>query len=160
MTNRNRSSLIALSLAVVLFLGIVPREVEARADLIIEGRVLGFDLYTIKPTSYPGLMYPVLVKVAKVLEGEERSQYVLVLFESLEKDFALQNFGLDKASTFKLKRQIFCDQKIASLMYPGLTLQNGKVIETSQTFTLVNGVYKGSLPLKKKIPCYVVTDDN
>ena len=129
---------------------------QATTDLIVNGNVLGYNLYTIKPTSNPGLMYPALVRVTRVVEGEEKSPHILVLFESLKEEFALEIFGLDKTSTFKLKRQAFCDKKIESLMYPGLTLENGKQVTTPQTFTLVRGVSKKSLPLKKKIPCYFI----
>jgi hypothetical protein len=161
MVNRNRVAFSSISLALlVLFFANLSLKVEARADLIIEGNVLGYNLYSIKSSSNPGLMYPALVKVTKVLEGEEKSQYILLLFGIGDRGFAAENFGLNKTLTFKLKRQTFCDKKINSLMYPGLTLVNGKIVETSQTFTLVPGVDKESLPLKRKIPCYFVSQEN
>jgi len=145
-------------LTISTLLGIVSPKVEARTQLVIEGNVLGYNLYANKPVSLP-MLYPSLVRITKILKGKEKSQYVLVLFSGLKKDFAMDKFGPDKILKFELERQTFCDNRIGNLMYPGLTLDdNGKVIETSQTFTLVPGVVKKSLPLKKKVPCYVISE--
>ena len=105
-------------------------------------------------------MYPALLRVTKVVNWNEKSQYVLILFQGLEKDSAVREFGRNKLATFKLKRRTFCDARIDSLLNPGLAIDNGKIVNSSQTFTLVPGVSKESLPLRKKVPCYFVANDN
>jgi hypothetical protein len=129
--------------------------VTGKTNLEVEGNVLGYNLYLIKPTNK--LFYPAVVKVKNVIQGTEKSEYIYVLLYSLDKDYAEENFGANKISTFKLERQKFCDIKIKNLLYAGQTIENGKIVETSQTFTLVLGVESKSLPLKKIIPCYIVS---
>ena len=142
---------------VILVIVASARFVDAGSKLVVEGNVLGYDLYLIRPTSYPGLLYPVLFKVTKVIKGDEKSSYILVWFENLKRDFAIREFGLNKISSFTLERQTSCKRKIKSLMYKGRTLDDlGRIIEADQTFTLVPGIDKKSLPLEKKIPCYMM----
>jgi len=150
------SILVAL---VILVLSSFSTKSEAKTDLVIEGKVLGYELYSVRLFTYP-VKYPVLVKVTKIINGSEKSEYILILFDTLKKEFAIKEFGANKFPVFKLERQVRCDQKINNLFHPGFVIdENGREVETSQTFTLVSGVDKKLLPLKKKIPCYYISQD-
>jgi hypothetical protein len=146
--------LLVVSAQFILFLGINSSAASAQTDLVVEGNVLGYNLYTVRPSGFDGITFPVLLKVRKITEGKERSEYIVVLLTNLDKSFAEENFGLNKTLTFKLYRKSFCDKKLKNLMYPGLTLKDGMVVKTSQTFILAPGVEKKMLPLNKVIPCY------
>ncbi len=139
-----------------VFLSLGSTTMLAQTALVVEGKVVGYEPYTIKPFGGP-LAHPLLFRVTKVLEGSEKSEFIIINFwkTSVDRSYASEHFGLDRALTFKLERQTFCDKKIKGLMRPGLTRDDGKVIKASQTFTLVPGIEKVSLPLNKQVPCYL-----
>lgn len=95
------------------------------------------------------------LKVAKVVEGVEKSEYIMVLLHNLYKEYAEENFGLDKITTLKIKRQNYCGTKIKYFFRSGSTIENGRLVKSPPSFTLVPGVEKETLPLKKKNPCYL-----
>lgn len=127
------------------------------AELVVEGNVLGYELNAVKSFNMDGFFYeyPTLFKITKVLEGEEKAQYIIVLLKPLTKEYAEETFGLDKVTTFRLVRRINYVKKIKELLHSGFTIENRKLVKTPQTFTFVSGIEKGSLPLKEKISCYV-----
>lgn len=142
----------------VFFFGMNLTKIAAQTEIAVKGNVLGYELYKVKSTTIP-MLHPVLLKVTEVVDGKEESEFIKILTLGFTEKFAQENFGIDKISTFKLTRKTFCDSKVKRLMYAGLTLDNnGQVIKTSQTFTLVSGVEKTLLPLKKKVPCYVTEE--
>jgi hypothetical protein len=77
--------------------------------------------------------------VTKIIEGKEKSDLIIVNFwrVSLNKSYADKHFGIDKIINFRLERHKSCDSKIKSLMRPGLTREGEKVVEISDTFSLV-----------------------
>lgn len=147
----------ALLFAQIFFLVINSTTVSAENDLIVEGNVVGYELHEIRPIS--NITYPVLLKVTKVTNGVEKSEYIVVKMLNLYKEYADENFGIDKTTKFRLQRKTFCDTKIKDLFRSGSIIENGEIVQTSQTFNLVRGVEKNSLPLKKKIPCYIESFD-
>lgn len=159
MTRKNKLRyLLALLSAQMFFVVINSTTVSAQNDLFVEGNVLGYELYEVRPVS--NVLFPVLLKITKVVNGVEKSDYIVVKMLNLYKEYAEENFGLNKITKFRLQRKTFCDTKIKNLFRPGLTIQNGKVVRKSQTFTLVPEVEKDLLPLKKKIPCYIESFDS
>lgn len=147
----------AVLLFVIVF-AMNPTKTAAQSKLVVEGSVVGYELYKVRPIGIP-MLYPMLVRVTKTIEGEEKSEFIKVLSFEINEDYAQKNYTLEKLSTLRLERRNFCGGfRIKSLMYPGLTIENGQVVETSQTFTLVPGIIRTSLPLKKKIPCYVTEE--
>lgn len=141
--------------SLLCFYSTISAQEIGKHDLEIEGNVLGYELYKIRPVS--NTLFPIVIKVTKVKQGGEKSEYIKVLLHNLYEEFAEENFGADKISTYRLSRLSFCDSKIKHFFRPGLTIENEKIVRKSQTFTLVPGVEKKSLPLKKVIPCYIVS---
>lgn len=149
--------------AILIFLlGTNPTRICAKTDLFVEGNVIGYVSYN---RSIPQLwgtcllmirLDPVIVKVTKVLDGAEESEYLQVLTHNFGEGYANDNYGLDKISTFNLVRGKNCDEKLKSLISP-VTIKIGKRVETYKSFTLVPDFEKKSLPLNKKIPCYLET---
>lgn len=131
---------------------------QANTNLVIEGSVVGYELYLVKPMLGP-LMHPMLVKVLRVVEGGEKSQYIIVNRNYLGKENAEKEFGRDNKATFRLVRQPYCNRRIRSLFHPGLTERNGVVVKTDQTFTVVDGFSKRKLPLEIAVPCYVLASE-
>jgi hypothetical protein len=139
-----------LATILIFLIGINPATVYAKTELIIEGNILGYESQKIRPfgTFASEIAFaPVLLKVTKVLGGAERSEYIKVLTHSFAEGYVNKNFDLDKTVTFKLLRAAKCDEKLGGLV--------AKQVKTNNIFTLVSGVEKNSLPLEKKIPCYV-----
>jgi hypothetical protein len=156
MLNNDKCRIFAIIFAVLFCLyGTISAREIGKTDLEIEGNVLGYELYKIRPIS--NILFPIVIKITKVKQGTEKSEYIKVLLFNLYEEFAEENFGVDKISTFRLSRLSFCDTKIKHFFRPGLTIENEKIVRKSQTFTLVPGVEKKSLPLKKVIPCYIVS---
>lgn len=126
------------------------------AEIVVEGNVLGYELITVQTIWMCSFVQdqPALIRITKVIEGEEKSQYAIVLLKPLTKEATEKNFGLDKITTFRLVQRAHCGKKIKQLLHSGLAIENGKIVKTSQTFTFAPGVGKQSLPLKMKVPCY------
>jgi hypothetical protein len=126
------------------------------AEIVVEGNVLGYELNTVLPTSMDGYFpeYPVLIKIRKVIEGEEKAQFIIVLLKYLSKEDAEKNFGLDKITTFRLVQRAPFRKNIKQLLHSGFTLENGELVKTAQTFKFLPGVEKKLLPLKMKVPFY------
>ena len=155
---RNLSKhLLSVGLLSAFFLLANPTSALSNTDLVVEGQVLGYELNTLKSFGTDGIVYeyPALIRITKVLEGEEKSQYIIVLLKFLDKKSAEEKLGLDKIITFRLERKINYTKRIKDLLHSGFTVENGDVVKTAQTFTFVNGVKKQSLPLKQNIQCYV-----
>lgn len=150
------SKLLFIVLLSAGFIAISPTKALSQSDPVIEGNVLGYELHEIKPFGMDGTIYeyPALVKVTKITEGEENSQYIIVLLKPLKKDYAETNFGSGKTSVFKLVRRTNYFLKPKYLLRKGIVIKNGKV-ERGQKFTFVPGVNKKDLPLDKKLPVYV-----
>ena len=153
MTKNKLRYFLVLFFLQVFLLAISSAKVSAKTDLTVEGNVLGYELYSLRPIS--NITFPVLLKVTNVVDGAEKSEYIVVLMLNLYKEYAEENFGLDKVAKFKLRRQSFCDRKIKYLFRAGSIIEDGKIVQTPQTFTLISGVEKNSLPLKEKVPCYI-----
>jgi hypothetical protein len=154
--NQSRN-FVSIALLSVFFLLVNTTNALSQTELVVEGNVLGYELNTVKITGMDGYFpeYPVLARITKILKGEEKSQYIIVLPKFLDKEYAEKNFGLDKTTTFRLERRINYVKKVKHLLHSGFSIENGKLVKTAQTFTFVPGVDKQSLPLEKKIPCYV-----
>ena len=81
MITKNKSKYISIfAMPLIFFPGINSMTVSAKTDLVIEGNVLGYELYSVRPFSCCAIysLYPALIRVTKVVEGTEKSQYILV----------------------------------------------------------------------------------
>lgn len=150
---RTRKMLAVFAAIIVFF---AAQNVLAQSDLVVHGNVLGYQLYRIQSTTLPQ-MNTLLFKINKVVEGKERSEFILIKFwkESLDTDYARENFGLSRTSRFSLERQKFCDEKVKRFTGKGLPNGDNAFVGYSEIFRLMPSVDLNSLPISKRLPCYL-----
>lgn len=69
---------ISICLTVILTLAATAAFGQRKIDLRIEGRILGYQVYKVPPTSMCGLVFPILIETKKVIAGFEQSDYIMV----------------------------------------------------------------------------------
>jgi hypothetical protein len=125
-------------------------EIQARQiDLKIRGSIVMYDVVPVGfnlSFSGPSMMY--VVKISKIISGQESSNYIFV---ASTKTFKKSDFKANKTIEFTLKRIKACDNKIKN--YENLlTAGNGKPIPALK---LSSGAKMEDMPLDETLPCYL-----
>ena len=129
----------------------------AKTDLKIKGNVIGYSL----PGLYTSLFSynSLLVRVRKVVQGKERSQYVRVRFAGTDPAYVPSNFSLETLFEIRLNRIPSCDTTFGELKGFEFRRNEGGPTERSAVLTFVPGVEKDVLSDGTRLPCYL-TDDS
>lgn len=134
----------------ILLIATDTSSIYAQTNLIAEGKIYGYKTRNVRlfgTFARESDFVPVLFRVTKVLNGTEKSEFIKVMTHSFVEGYVTKTNELDTTFTFKLLRATKCDEKLSSLIE--------KQAEIHISFRFTSSMEKNSLPLEKKIPCYI-----
>jgi hypothetical protein len=158
---------IVKSLVVMLLVVFVGSFIDARErqtvnrQLKINGRIVGYD----QSVSLTGLTSTpkidvLIVRVEKIIKGQEKANYIKVLREYWKDDFSLSKDLTNdrKEWTFLLTKAQGCDESLREMQFPSKKTSEGTEIQVPR-YKPSTGAEAEGIPEDLKLPCYRVRPD-
>ena len=141
-----------------LFLSVsLNQEISAKPNLTLKGNVVA---YYIAPEeiqgSFLGITNILVVRVSKILKGQETSKFIIVRFNGKKNNYFNSEFTENEVFKLKLERTNICDDFIESLLFVRVFDVNKNVKKERSDLKFVPGVNENEIPSDNKIPCYFI----
>jgi hypothetical protein len=141
-----------------IFLSVcLSQELFAKPDLKVKGSIIA---YYIAPEemqgSFLGVTNILVIKVSKVLKGQETSKFIIVRFNGKKSNYFNSDFTENKDFKLELDRTNFCDDFIENLLFVRTSDDNKNIKKERSDLEFVLGANQNQIPNDVNMPCYFI----
>jgi len=143
-----------LTFLIVLF----NQELVAKPNLKLTGSVIAYGIADEEVQgSFLGITSILIVKVSKVLKGNETSKFIIVRFTGKKSNYFDSEFTGKEIFKLNLERTESCDDFIESMLYTRTFDENEIVKKERSDLKFVSGMNENEISADLKMPCYFIS---
>jgi hypothetical protein len=141
-----------------LWLVLFNQELFAKPNLRLNGSIVAYGIAPEESQgSFLGITSILIVKISKVLKGQETSKFIIVRFTGKKSNYFDSEFTGKEIFKLNLERTDFCDDFIESLLYTRTFDENEIVKKERSDLKFVSGINENEIPADLKMPCYFIS---